>query len=134
MDRMLLGVVVIAAGTIMVCTRPTCDVRGCVWLFAQAVCGFWISTDALPVLLESPDLSGIMEWFCPVGNAGLPVNAVDTVFWTFSLPVTFLCSLFWVSFLIHDARQLRSVQVGIAQSRGDVSGHLPRRLATVKRE
>lgn len=109
MDFLLLGTLTLLAGIVLTLALPTNQIRVGVNLLSQALaCGF-ILTETIPILFGAAALNRTLDWSYPVEHIDLHLDALGAYFLTFSLPMTFLGSLYAVGYLAHDIRSRRHV-------------------------
>lgn len=109
MDFMLIGFLVFVLGSLLALLVPGNRARILVNLACQAVaCGFVLS-QTIPVLFGGECLTGFVQWSYPVERIDLRLDPLGAFFLTFSLPMTFLGSVYAVGYLAEDIRGPRHV-------------------------
>ncbi|MDB5389885.1 MAG: hypothetical protein JWM11_5531 [Planctomycetaceae bacterium] len=111
---LLLGVITLLVGAVLTVVLPNNRVRVAVNLASQAIACCLILTETMPILFGGTALSTVLEWSYPIEKINLRVDALGAYFLTFSLPMTFLGSLYAVGYLAHDIRGPRHVGLHFA--------------------
>jgi hydrogenase-4 component B len=114
MDLLLLGTISLVAGAVLTVALPNNRVRVGVNLLSQAVACCLILPQTIPILFGGTPLTGVLEWSYPIERIDLRVDALTAFFLTFSLPMTFLGSVYAVGYLSHDIRGPRHVGLHFA--------------------
>ncbi len=95
----LLGVVSLIVGSVLSLAIRNNRVSAAASLASQALATVLISLRAWPVLLGSAPLQVRVEWSFPVETVYLRLDALSAFFLSFSLPLTFLGTLYAVGYL-----------------------------------
>lgn len=111
MDLLYFGTIVLGIGAILSIVLPNNRVRVTVNLVAQAIACICVLLETIPVLLTGEAVRGSMAWSFPVERIDLEVNSIGAFFLSFSLPMTFLGSIYAVGYLKHDIHSKRHVGV-----------------------
>jgi hydrogenase-4 component B len=114
MDLMFLGTIALVAGAILAVVLPKNRVRIWVNLVMQAIACLCILSSTVPVLLGGDELTGVLQWSYPVERIDLRVDAIGAFFLTFSLPMTWLGSVFAVGYMAHDIQGPKHVGLHFA--------------------
>lgn len=114
MDVFLIGTVSLVVGAILALVLPNNHVRVWINLAAQLLACVCVLYATIPVLLGGANLTGALVWSYPVERIDIEINAIGAFFLTFSLPMTFLGSLFAVGYLSRDIRSERHVGMHFA--------------------
>lgn len=109
MDFLLLGLLAFVLGSVLALVVPGNRIRVLVNLVCQAVaCGF-VLAKSIPVLFGGESLTGFVQWSYPVDRIDLRLDSLGAFFLTFSLPMTFLGSVYAVGYLAQDIRSPRHI-------------------------
>ncbi len=109
MDFLLIGLLLFVLGSVLALVLPGNRTRVLVNLVCQAVaCGF-VLYRTIPVLFGGESLSAYVQWSYPVERIDVRLDALSAFFLTFSLPMTFLGSVYAVGYLAQDIRGPRQV-------------------------
>ncbi len=114
MDLLFLGFISLVVGIVLAIALPNNRVRIGVNLASQAVACGLILTATVPILFGGEEMTGVLKWSFPVQRIDLRLDALGAFFLTFSLPITFLCSIYAVGYLAHDIRSPRHVGMHFA--------------------
>jgi len=114
MDLLLLGFVSLAVGALLSIALPKNRVRVGVNLFSQALACSLILAKTIPILFGADIMARVIDWSYPVEQIDLRLDALGAFFLTFSLPMTFLGSVYAVGYLAHDIRSPRHVGMHFA--------------------
>jgi hydrogenase-4 component B len=114
MDFLFLGTMSLVVGVVLTVVLPNNRARVGVNLLSQGIACGLILTKTIPILFGGSILKSAIEWSYPVGQIDLRVDALGAYFLTFSLPMTFLGSLYAVGYLAHDIRGPRHVGLHFA--------------------
>lgn len=114
MDLLFLGTISLVAGTVLTIILPRNRLRVGVNLLSQAVACVLILAKTIPILCGGATLTGVIQWSYPIGQIDLRVDALVAYFLSFSLPMTFLGSVYAVGYLAHDIRGPRHVGMHFA--------------------
>lgn len=106
---LLLGVITLLVGAVLTIILPNNRIRVAVNLFSQAISCCLILTVTAPIVFGGTTLSTVLEWSYPIEKINLRVDALGAYFLTFSLPLTFLGSIYAVGYLSHEIRGPRHV-------------------------
>jgi hydrogenase-4 component B len=114
MDLLLIGFVAFVVGGLLAVVLPDNRLRVSVNLLTQAFACGCILTETIPILLGGDIMTGVLPWSYPVERIDLRLDPLGAFFLTFSLPLTFLGSIFAVGYLAHDIRGARHVGLHFA--------------------
>ncbi len=109
MDYMLVGLLAFVAGMAGALLLPGNKLRIVVNLLAQLVACASVLSCTIPVLMGAEPLRGTLTWSYPVEQIELMVDPLGAFFLTFSLPMTFLGSIYAVGYLAKDIDSSRHV-------------------------
>jgi hydrogenase-4 component B len=114
MDLLFFGFLSLISGVFLSVVLPRNQIRVYVNLLTQAVACCLILSKTIPILLGADAMTGVVEWSYPVERIDLRLDPLGAFFLTFSLPMTFLGSLYAVGYLSHDIRGPRHVGIHFA--------------------
>ncbi len=114
MDVFFVGTISLVVGAILAIVLPNNHIRIWTNLVAQLVACVCVLYATIPVLFGGSNLTGALLWSFPVERIDIEINAIGAFFLTFSLPMTFLGSLFAVGYLSRDIRSDRHVGLHFA--------------------
>ena len=109
MDYMLIGLLAFVAGMAGALLLPNNRLRIAVNLVAQFIACASVLSCTIPVLMGAEPLRGTLMWSYPVEQIDLMIDPLGAFFLTFSLPMTFLGSLYAVGYLSRDIAGPRHV-------------------------
>ncbi len=114
MDSLFLGTLSLIAGVGLAVLLPGNRLQVWANLVTQLMAVCLILTQTIPILRGAPEYVRILPWSYPVEMIKLEVNPVSAFFLTFSLPMTFLGSVFAVGYLTKDMNSRRHVGLHFA--------------------
>ncbi len=114
MDPILLGTLTFIVGVVFSVSLPNNRVQVWANLASQLIACCLILSRTIPILLGGEDYAEVMPWSFPVEMIPVEINAVSAFFLTFSLPMTFLGSVFAVGYLSKDMDGSRHVGIHFA--------------------
>lgn len=106
---MLIAGLSLIAGMLGALVLPTNRSRIAFNLSTQFVACFCVLFCTIPILFGSASQQGYMTWSYPVERIDLSLDPLGSFFLTFSLPMTFLGSVYAVGYLEHDIKSTRHV-------------------------
>ncbi len=109
MDLLLFGTLTLIAGMALCFVLPGNRLRIAANLVSQVIGGWCILSKAIPVLFGAPSVNGVMHWSYPVNQIDLQLNSIGAFFLCFSIPMTFLGSIYAVGYLSKDIDSERHV-------------------------
>ncbi|MFO1062783.1 MAG: proton-conducting transporter membrane subunit [Pirellulales bacterium] len=109
MDTMLIGLLAFIAGMAGALFLPNNRLRIGVNLIAQFIACVSVLSSTVPILFGAQPLRGTVMWSYPVERIDLMVDSLGAFFLTFSLPMTFLGSIYAVGYLARDIKGSRHV-------------------------
>lgn len=109
MDYMLFGLLAFVAGMVGALLLPGNRLRITVNLLGQLVACASVLSCTVPVLQGAEPLRGTLMWSYPVERIDLMIDPLGAFFLTFSLPMTFLGSIYAVGYLAKDISSTRHV-------------------------
>lgn len=114
MDAVLVGTLTLVVGVLLSVSLPKNRLQVWVNLLTQLVACCLILSRTIPILLGGENYTETMPWSFPVETIRVEINAVSAFFLTFSLPMTFLGSVFAVGYLAKDMDGPRHVGIHFA--------------------
>ncbi len=108
------GSVALVLGAILSIVLPNNKLRIGVNLIAQLLSCLLVLRVTIPVLFGADAVIGYLPWSFPVEQIDFEINAIGAFFLTFSLPMTFLGSIYAVGYLGHSIEGKRHVGVHFA--------------------
>ncbi len=111
MDLLLTALVLLVAGAALSVALPGNKIRIAVNLLSQAIACGLVLTLTVPILLGGEAINGSLEWSHPFEQIDVRLGPLGAFFLTFSLPMTFLGSIYAVGYLAQDIRGPRNVGV-----------------------
>ncbi|MCC7405187.1 MAG: hypothetical protein IT288_12380, partial [Bdellovibrionales bacterium] len=99
MVLILVAVISLVAGGLAALLLKTGRLQIIASLGAQAVASVCVLVAVVPVLMGGTSLGGIIEWSFPINNINLKVDALSALFLLFSVPMTFLGTLYAKGYL-----------------------------------
>jgi hydrogenase-4 component B len=106
---LLLGVISLVVGVVLTIILPNNRLRVGVNLASQAVACSLILAKTIPVLCGGSTLTAALQWSYPIERIDLRIDALGAFYLTFSLPMTFLGTVYAVGYLAQDIRGPRHV-------------------------
>lgn len=99
MNQLILAVLVLMLGAGL-CLLPTSNrIRAGIGLISQAIATLLAWSVVIPVLMGGPDIAGEMPWAYPIGELHFRLDALGAFFLSWSLPMTFLGSIYAVGYM-----------------------------------
>jgi hydrogenase-4 component B len=99
MNQLILAVLVLMLGAGL-CLLPTSNrLRAGMGLVSQAIATLLAWSVVIPVLMGGPDVAGEMAWAYPIGELHFRLDALGAFFLSWSLPMTFLGSIYAVGYM-----------------------------------
>jgi len=95
----LVAVISLVAGGLAALLLKTGRLQIIASLGAQAVASVCVLVAVVPVLMGGTSLGGLIEWSFPINNIHLKVDALSALFLLFSVPMTFLGTLYAKGYL-----------------------------------
>ena len=114
MDVVLLGTLSLVAGVLLSVSLPSNRLQIGANLCTQFLACFLILSKTVPILLGGEEYVRLLPWSFPVELIRVEINAVSAFFLSFSLPMTFLGSVFAVGYLSKDLKGPRHVGIHFA--------------------
>ncbi|MFO0940490.1 MAG: proton-conducting transporter membrane subunit [Pirellulales bacterium] len=109
MDCMFWGLAAFVVGIVCALALPGNRLRVWANLLLQAVATTLILKCTIPVLFGAAPLEGAIIWSYPVERVDLLIDSIGAMFLTFSVPMTFLGSIYAVGYLKKDIESGRHV-------------------------
>lgn len=106
---MLFGLLAFVAGIVGALSLPNNKLRVGTNLVFQLIATICVLKCTIPVLFGGPPLEGMLLWSYPVERVDLLIDPVGAMFLTFSVPMTFLGSIYAVGYLSKDIDSKRHV-------------------------
>ncbi len=106
---MLFGLLAFVAGIVGALSLPNNKLRVGTNLVSQLIATICVLKCTIPVLFGGPPLEGMLLWSYPVERVDLLIDPVGAMFLTFSVPMTFLGSIYAVGYLSKDIDSKRHV-------------------------
>lgn len=95
----LASAIVLLTGAVFCLIAPGNLRRAQVGIVSQGIASVLILVPIIPVLMGGPELTGELFWSFPVDRIGLRIDALGAFFLAFSLPLTFLGTLYALGYL-----------------------------------
>jgi hydrogenase-4 component B len=114
MDFLFFGFISLAVGVVLSIALPNNHIRVRVNVLSQALACGLILAATIPTLFGADSMTRALLWSYPVEQIDLRLDPLGAFFLTFSLPMTFLGSLYATGYLSHDIRGPRHVGIHFA--------------------
>ena len=114
MELLYTGTFALALGAILSVIVPNNKLRIGQNLTAQLIACVCVLSATIPVLFGAEAVTGVLPWSYPVERVNFEINAIGAFFLTFSLPMTFLGSVYAVGYLGASINSKRHVGVHFA--------------------
>ncbi len=114
MNPILLGTLSLLIGAALSVLIPRNRVQVWVNLASQLIACVLVVSVTAPILMGGESFVRVLPWSYPVESIRIEINAISAFFLTFSMPMTFLGSLFAVGYLAKDMTGPRHVGIHFA--------------------
>ncbi len=96
MNQLILAVVALVSGAVLCLLNMSNRIRAMLGLASQAIALALVWSVAVPVLTGGPEVSGGVAWAYPINAIRVRLDALGAFFLVWSLPMTFLGSVYAV--------------------------------------